>query len=128
MTTIPKPPVHHIAIYQLVILLSLSGLLFYWDVVAGCSALLGGLIQIGPQAWFGRQAFKYTGARQARKIVQTMYRGETGKIVLTAALFITVFRLVRELNVAVFFISFVLMIPLQAWLAVKVLFPAQGKG
>jgi len=79
------------------------------------SFLVGGLIQIVPQAWFAQQAFKYTGARHAPAVVRAMYRAEAGKIVLTAALFAIVFTTGKQWNYAALFAAFVLMIPLQ-WL------------
>ena len=63
MTTIPKPPVDKVALYQFLVLLPLSGLLLFVSEIVGYSVLIGGLIQIVPQAWFARQAYKYTGAR-----------------------------------------------------------------
>ena len=55
------------------------------DKLMAVSALMGGLIQILPQAWFSRQAFKYAGASNVDKVVRSMYRGELGKVVMTAA-------------------------------------------
>ena len=66
-----------------------------------------------PQAWFTRQAFRYVGARNVQSIVRAMYWGETGKVVLTAVLFVTVFLMVRPLSAGALFISFVVMILVQ---------------
>ena len=81
------------------------------------SVLLGGLIQIIPQAWFARQAFRYAGARRVQSIVSAMYWGETGKVVLSAVLFTATFLLVSPLSVGALFSSFVTMILVQ-WFSI----------
>lgn len=84
------------------------------------SVLIGGLIQISPQAWFTRQAYRYAGARKVQSIVRAMYWGETGKIVLTTVLFTVSFIMVKPLSISALFSSFVVMILVQ-YLAVMVL-------
>ena len=121
MTTIPKPPIHRVALYQLLVLLVLSGLLLFVSEIVGYSVLIGGLIQIVPQAWFARQAYKYTGARQVGLMVRAMYRGETGKFVLTAAMFVTTFILWKQLNFLAVFSAFIVMIPLQWFITIRIL-------
>ena len=121
MTTIPKPPIHRVALYQLMLLLPLSGLTLFVSQVIGWSVLIGGLIQIAPQAWFARQAYKHTGARQVDLVVRAMYRGETGKIVLTAAMFITTFVLWKQLNYLAVFSTFIVMMPLQWFITIRIL-------
>jgi len=113
MTTIPKPPLSKVPVYQLAVLLPVSTMLLLLDKVLASSVLVGGLIQIVPQAWFARQAFKYSGANQASLVVRTMYRGETGKVVLTAALMAVVFLLCKQWNFFMLFTAFIVMIPLQ---------------
>ena len=83
--------------------------------------MIGGLIQIVPQAWFARQAYKYTGARQVGLMVRAMYRGETGKIVLTAAMFVTTFILWKQLHFLAVFSAFIVMIPLQWFITIRIL-------
>ena len=97
MTTISTPPLYKVALYQTLILSIVGGFLVAENAVLAISVLVGGFIQIGPQAWFARQAFKYTGATQVNQIVRAMYWGESGKIVLTAALFVTCFVLWDQL-------------------------------
>jgi ATP synthase protein I len=121
MTTIPKPPIHRVALYQLLVLLSVSGLLLFVSEIVGFSVLIGGLIQIIPQAWFARQAYKYTGARQVDLMVRAMYRGETGKIVLTAAMFVATFILWKQLHFLAVFSAFIVMIPLQWFITIRIL-------
>jgi len=113
MTTISLPPVKRVALYQLACLLPVCVVLLFWSSVLAYSALTGGLIQICPQAWFTRQAFRYTGARKVQSIVRAMYWGETGKIVLTTVLFTVSFMLVKPLYVSAVFSAFVAMILVQ---------------
>jgi ATP synthase protein I len=113
MTTIPKPPLTRVAIYQLAALLPASGLLLLMDTVLAYSVLVGGLVQIVPQAWFARQAYKYSGAQQASLVVRAMYRGETGKVVLAATLMAVLFTLHKQWNFFALFMAYIAMIPLQ---------------
>jgi ATP synthase protein I len=105
----------------LLVLLSVSGLLLFFSEIVGYSVLIGGLIQIVPQAWFTRQAYKYTGARQVDLMVRAMYRGETGKIVLTAAMFVITFMLWKQLHFLAVFSTFIVMIPLQWFITIRIL-------
>ena len=123
MTTISLPAVKKVALYQLALLLPASAALLGWDAVVAYSALLGGLIQIVPQAWFARQAFRYAGARRVQSIVSAMYWGETGKVLLSSVLFTATFLLVSSLHVGALFSSFVTMILVQWFSTYKVLKP-----
>ena len=113
MTTIPKPPLNRVALHQLAILLPVYGALLLLDNRLANSVLVGALIQVVPQAWFARQAFKHTGAKQASLVVGAIYRGETGKLVLTAALLVAAFTLFKDWNYVALFTAFIAMIPLQ---------------
>jgi ATP synthase protein I len=126
MTTIPKPPLYRVFIYQLAVLLPASGMLWLWDTVLALSVLVGGLVQMVPQAWFASQAFKYTGAQQAPIVVRAMYRGETGKVVLTAALMAVVFTLYKQWHYPALLLSFSAMIPLQVFLTKRALQKSVG--
>ena len=121
MTTISTPPLYKVALYQLLILLSFCGIVAGFDKILASSILVGGLIQIGPQAWFAHQAFKYTGARQVDKVVRAIYWGESGKVVLTAALFVTTFILGKQLDFLAVFSAFTVMIPIQWFITVRIL-------
>ena len=113
MTTIPKPPLNRVALHQLAILLPVYGAFLLLDNRLANSVLVGALIQVVPQAWFARQAFKHTGAKQASLVVGAIYRGETGKLVLTAALLVAAFTLFKDWNYVALFTAFIAMIPLQ---------------
>jgi ATP synthase protein I len=121
MTTIPKPPVLKVSLIQLLFLLSVSAGFFWFDIVVGYSILLGGLTQWVPQFWFTYQAFKHAGASQAQKVLSSMYRGEAGKIVLTASGCIGTFVLFEDVTIIGFMGAFIAMIPLQLALVVRAL-------
>jgi ATP synthase protein I len=121
MTTIPKPPVYRVALYQLSLLLLVCGVLLLFGDVRGWSVMTGGLIQIIPQAWFTRQAYRYTGARQVHLVVRAIYQGETGKVALTAALFVITFVVLKNLNFLVLMSTFIVMIPVQWFFTVRIL-------
>jgi ATP synthase protein I len=121
VTTIPKPELLKATLYQLAVLLILVAFISMTDKLMAVSALMGGLIQVLPQAWFSRQAFKYAGASNVDKIVQSMYRGELGKVVITATLFTVVFTVDKQWNYLTLFTTFLIMIPLQWFLTKKAL-------
>lgn len=121
MTTISKPAILKVTLYQLAVLILLVGILSFEDKLLALSALVGGLIQIIPQAWFSRQAFKYAGARQMDLVVRSMYRGEFGKVVLTAAMFAAAFTLNKQWNYIALFSAFLLMMPLQLFVTKQML-------
>ena len=74
--------------------------------VAAKSALLGGLTCAIPSAYFVWRAFRYSGARMADKVVQSLYQGEAWKFMLTALSFGVIFVRVEPLNVPALFIAF----------------------
>jgi ATP synthase protein I len=121
MYTIPKPLWKRPLLTQIALLLLASSALWFCAESLSGSFLVGGLIQIVPQAWFAQQAFKHTGARQTPAVVRAMYRGEAGKIVLTAVLFAIVLTTCKQMNYSVLFAAFTLMIPLQWFLNARAL-------
>ena len=120
MNTIPRPAVMKVIRLQGLTLAVVAGVALLLDTEIGVSILLGGLIQLIPQAWFTWQAFKYAGANQAAAIVRSMYRGETGKLILTACGFVTVFIIVEDLNVIALMSAFITMLSVQILLLAKV--------
>ena len=121
MTTIPKPELLKATFYQLAVLLLGVVVISTTDKLMAVSALMGGLIQILPQAWFSRQAFKYAGASNVDKVVRSMYRGELGKVVMTASLLAILFTVDKQWNYIAVFTAFLAMIPLQWFLTKKAL-------
>jgi ATP synthase protein I len=84
------------------------GLIF--GMVAGYSALLGGLIALLGNLYFAFKAFRYFGARSAKAIVQSLWAGEMGKQILAAALFALVFVGVKPLQPAALFVGYLLVL------------------
>ena len=60
--------------------------------IFGLSAALGGLAALIPNLYFALRVYRSTG-QEARKIVRSFYAGESGKLLLTAALFYMIFQL-----------------------------------
>ena len=108
MTNLRPPSVYKVIVAQLVWTVSLSLVcLSIFGVVAGYSALLGGLISAVPNSYFALHAFKFQGARNADKVVKSFIRGELGKIVFTGVLFALSFTLVTSLDELALIASFV---------------------
>ena len=118
--TIMAPPVGWIAVTQLAVLLVTVIAVSPVDVTAAYSILIGGVIQIGPHAYFTRLAFRYMGARQAPEILRAIHKGETGKLLLTVVMFALTFSFVEPLNLPGLFLSYGVMIILQWFCAAKV--------
>ena len=104
---ISKPPILKIYGIQCAVLLCLCAGLLAVDITTAYSALLGSLISIGPNVYFACSAFRYSGARAASSVARALYRGEVFKFVLTAALFASVFILVKPLAAGTLFAAFI---------------------
>lgn len=90
----------------------LAGLVF--DLTAGYSVLLGGLIALLANVYFAYKAFRYFGARSTRAIIQSFWSGEMGKQILAAALFALVFVGVRPLEPLALFAGYLLVLGVGA--------------
>ncbi len=82
-SSIPKPLLYRISAAQLLVLLLVAAALYSLDSLVAFAWILGGLVQVIPSAYFGFYAFRYRGARATHSLLQSMYRGEVGKFVLT---------------------------------------------
>jgi ATP synthase protein I len=82
---------------------------------AAISAMLGGIVCIVPNAYFAMKLFKYQGARSAKQIVNSFYKGEALKIITSVILFTAVFVLFKVTPLA-FFTSYI-MILITHWFA-----------
>ena len=120
MNTIPRPAVMKVVRLQSLTLAVVAGIALLLDTEIGVSILLGGLIQLIPQAWFTWQAFKYAGANHASAIVRSMYRGEAGKLVLTACGFTVVYSVMDNVNAIALMSAFITMLGVQILLLAKV--------
>ncbi|MDG1772186.1 MAG: ATP synthase subunit I [Oceanicoccus sp.] len=116
-----KPPLTRLFVLQLLVLLVISAGLYFVDTTAALSALVGGLISIGPNAYFARWAFRFSGARAAGDVARSFYRGEAGKFLSTAVLFAGAFALIQPINPAALFLTYIFMMALNWILALRVI-------
>ncbi len=79
------------------------------------SAMLGGLVSALPSAYFARKLFQYQGAQAAKQIVNSFYKGEAMKIILSILLFALVF-IFSNVNPVVFFITYIV-VQMVYWFA-----------
>lgn len=97
MASIARPPAYRIIVMQfgLSIILALLALIHSFE--AGYSALLGGLASAIPNSYLIWRSFRYRGARSISQVVQSFYQGESGKFLLTIAIFAVIFSRVEPL-------------------------------
>ncbi|MCX4026789.1 F0F1 ATP synthase subunit I [Spartinivicinus marinus] len=103
-----KPPIYRVIIAQLIVTVCVACVLLLHSVVTAYSAFLGGLICLIPNAYLAKKAFQHSGARAAKQIAHSFYKGEAVKLGLTALLFALVFGFVEPLNVFALFGTFIL--------------------
>lgn len=80
---------------------------FGWGLSFAVSALCGGSIAVIPNFMFAQKAFKYAGARAAKKVVDAFYSGVKLKMFVTALLFALSFKFL-ELQLLPFFLTYCL--------------------
>ena len=112
-----KPPLKRIITVQLLVLLLAFVVLLSMVSVTAYSSLFGGLIAIGPNAYFSYCAFRFSGARVAGLVARSFYHGEMAKFLLTTGLFAGVFALVKPIDVVALLLTYVGMIVFHAILA-----------
>lgn len=102
-------------------LLSAASLCLLWvDITTAYSVLLGGLTFTVPTGFFARQVFRFRGAQAMRLIALAFYRGEVTKFVLTAMAFALIFTLVKPLNLAAFWLAYVVALLVHQVLALRI--------
>ncbi|TBU98661.1 F0F1 ATP synthase subunit I [Stutzerimonas kirkiae] len=115
-----RTPLHRLPVFRVIrmqmlvtlVAAILAGLVF--DLTAGYSVLLGGLIALLANVYFAYKAFRYFGARSTRAIIQSFWSGEMGKQILAAALFALVFVGVRPLEPLALFAGYLLVLGVGA--------------
>lgn len=99
---------------QLAVTVVISVLLLFMNWTAAYSGLTGGLIATLTTAWFALKVLDNKSREEPVVVLRTFYWGEMNKILLTGALFVAAFVLIRPVNgaalLAVYF--FVYMTPL----------------
>ena len=81
-----------------------------WGVyghIAGCSALLGSLTCVIPNAFLALRLAVPRRDPGARDLIRAAYIGELGKLAITVLMFSIVFAAVRPLSVAALFAGFI---------------------
>ena len=79
--------------YQIMIIMLLTaGFALMGGKSYALSAALGGVAAFIPNLYFALRVYKSAG-QEARKIVKSFYAGESGKLLLTGALFVMIFQL-----------------------------------
>jgi ATP synthase protein I len=112
-------PVYLCQCFVLLLLALILGLVI--NTVAAYSAVIGGFISIGPNSYFARWAFRFSGAQAASSVARSFYIGEAGKFIFTALLFAMAFLLIEPINVVVIFLSYIFITVLNGFLALRLL-------
>jgi len=85
---------NRLLVMQLLLMIVSSLAFVVINFKAGYSAFIGGLICLVPNFVFVTYAYRYGGARAAKNIASSFYKGEALKIMLTALMFAATFILV----------------------------------
>ena len=91
---------------QLILTIAISTILLFIDVVMAYSALTGGLIATIASAWFAYKVFRVSPDSAAQAMLASAYVGEIYKIILTGALFICAFVLIKPVSAAALLITY----------------------
>lgn len=96
---------------QLILTLVASALLLLVSVPAAYSALAGGLIAIVATTWFAIKVFAGRKTNQPAVELRSFYLAEINKLVITGAMFIAVFVIIKPVNgaalLAVYFFVYI---------------------
>jgi ATP synthase protein I len=91
---------------QLIFTAVLSAMWLYLDAVKAYSALAGGLIATVASAWFAYKVFRVSPDRPAVTMIAAAYTGEIYKILLTGALFICAFVLIKPVSALALLVTY----------------------
>jgi ATP synthase protein I len=101
--------VYRIVIMQATLLLFIVLAAWFFGYVEAYSSLLGGLAYLLPNSYFIWRVFKYSHQVSPIVILQSFYRGETWKFILTALFFAVIFTRVDTLSLYALFGTFIAM-------------------
>ncbi|KZY29272.1 MULTISPECIES: F0F1 ATP synthase subunit I [unclassified Oleiphilus] len=125
---INKPPIYKIFIAQMALTSVIcAGYYLVSGSVAAYSSLLGGVIFVIPQLYFGVKAFLYSGARSIQKIVINFYKGESTKLVIIALSFGLIFKFVEPLDYLALYSTFISVLVMNCFSALLVSKPNSHK-
>jgi len=122
--SISKPPIIMWLGIELVFLTLVVAFAWFLQIIVwpaqsylAVSCLLGGVVAIIPHAYFAGLAWRFTGARSASRMIKSIYRGESGKFILTLVGFGLIFVSPLPVQPVVLFLSYALLLVLQTGLA-----------
>jgi F0F1-type ATP synthase assembly protein I len=97
-------------IAQLAVTVVLTAALLWFDGVAAYSGLTGGLIATLTTGWFAIKVFGRHRSNEPVVVLRSLYWGEINKILLTGAMFVAAFVLIKPVNgaalLAVYFLVY----------------------
>ncbi len=79
------------------------------------SVLLGGFAFIVPNTYFAKYVFKFDAQESPRMALRGFYFGEVIKIIATVFIFIFGFVLVKDINIAVLILTYVILLIINLW-------------
>ena len=91
---------------QVLVTLLISALSLLFDAVIAYSALTGGFIATIASAWFAYKVFRVSPDSAVEIMLVSAYLGEIYKIILTAALFICAFVLIKPISAVALLITY----------------------
>lgn len=90
--------------------LGVAGSIGYgFSPVVGLSVVVGGLIFVVPNAYFLMLALRFAGSSSAFDAAQAFYKGQMGKLTLSAVGFALAFKFFEQLQPALAFAGFAIM-------------------
>ncbi len=112
---IPRPPILKVLAWEQGTWALLALAIGYFDQAIALSILAGSVICCLPSAYVALQAFRFTGARAAELAMRAFYRGELGKFVLAAVLFLVALHWVPPLRLEYLAITYIAATVLHGW-------------
>ena len=91
---------------QFLITLLITAICLLFDVVVAYSALTGGTIAAVASAWFAYKVFRLSPDSAAESMVASAFMGEVYKVILTGALFICAFVLIKPVSAVTLLITY----------------------
>lgn len=91
---------------QFLITLLITAICLFFDVVVAYSALTGGTIAAVASAWFAYKVFRLSPDSAAESMVASAFMGEVYKVILTGALFICAFVLIKPVSAVTLLITY----------------------
>ena len=83
---------------QLILTIVVAALLILVSITAAYSALIGGVIATVTSTWFALKVFTARQTNEPAVELRSFYLAEINKIILTGAMFATVFVLIKPVN------------------------------